>query len=95
MYKYSPDYTTSFRRNRRLLIKRGYDMTKLETTVDLLLKGDSMPPEYRDHPLKGNYIGFRECHVGGEGDWLLIYKKQNDKLILVFTATGTHADLFE
>ena len=54
-----------------------------------------MPPEYRDHPLKGNYNGYRECHVGGEGDWLLIYKKYEDKLILVFTATGTHSDLFE
>jgi len=95
MYKYSPDYSTRFRRNRRLLIKRGYDMSKLETTIDLLLKGDIMPLEYRDHPLKGNFTGYRECHVGGEGDWLLIYKKQNDKLILVLTATGTHADLFE
>jgi mRNA interferase YafQ len=95
MYKYTPDYSTRFRRNRRLLIKRGYDMSKLETTIDLLLKGDQLPPEYRDHPLKGNFVGYRECHVGGEGDWLLIYKKHNDKLILVFTATGTHADLFE
>lgn len=95
MYKYSPDYTTKFRRNRRLLIKRGYDMLKLEITIDLLLKDEGMPPEYRDHPLKGSFIGYRECHVGGEGDWLLIYKKQDDKLILVFTATGTHADLFE
>jgi len=95
MYKYSPDYTTQFRRNRRLLIKRGYDMTKLEATIDLLLHGGQMPPEYRDHPLKGNYKGYRECHVDGEGDWLLIYKKHEGMLILVFTATGTHADLFE
>jgi len=95
MNKYAPDYTTRFRRNRRLLIKRGYDISKLEATIDLLLKGDLMPIEYRDHPLKSNYVGYRECHVGGEGDWLLIYKKHNDKLILVFTATGTHADLFE
>ena len=95
MYKYSADYSARFRRNRRLLIKRGYDMLKLETTIDLLLTGDTMPSEYRDHSLKGNFTGYRECHVGGEGDWLLIYKKQNDKLILVFTATGTHADLFE
>ena len=95
MYKYSPDYSTRFRKNRRLLIKRGYDMSKLEITIDLLLQGDLMPPEYRDHPLRGNYVGYRECHVGGEGDWLLIYKKLGDKLILVFTATGTHVDLFE
>jgi mRNA interferase YafQ len=70
-------------------------MSKLETTIDLLLTGNPMPPEYRDHPLRGNYVGYRECHVGGESDWLLIYKIHKDKLILVFTATGTHADLFE
>jgi len=95
MNKYTPDYTAQFRRNRRLLIKRGYDMSILENTIDLLLTGNTMPAEYRDHPLKGNYRGYRECHVGGEGDWLLIYKKHDDKLILVFTSTGTHADLFE
>jgi len=95
MYKYSPDYTNGFRRNRRLLIKRGYDMTKLEITIDLLLQGGLMPFGYRDHPLKGIYKNYRECHVGGEGDWLLIYRKHGDKLVLVFTATGTHADLFD
>ena len=93
--KYTPEYTAKFRRNRRSLIKRGYDMSKLETTIDLLLAGEPMPPKYRDHPLRGNFKGFRECHVDGEGDWLLIYKVYNNKLILVFTATGTHADLFE
>ncbi|MCL1828207.1 MAG: type II toxin-antitoxin system YafQ family toxin [Oscillospiraceae bacterium] len=40
MNKYVPDYTTGFRRNRRLLIKRGYDMSKLENTIDLFLRGD-------------------------------------------------------
>ncbi|MCL2661988.1 MAG: type II toxin-antitoxin system YafQ family toxin [Oscillospiraceae bacterium] len=95
MYKYTPDYTTRFRKNRRLMIKRRYDMSKLETTIDLLLKGEPMPPNYSDHPLKGNFAGYRECHVGGEGDWLLIYKVHNDMLVLVLTATGTHADLFE
>ena len=68
MSKYSADYTTKFRRNRRNLIKRGYDMIKLADTIDLLLTGMPMPPEYSDHPLKGNYYGYRECHVAGESD---------------------------
>jgi mRNA interferase YafQ len=92
---FKPDYTTQFRRNRRLLIKRGYDMSKLESTIDILLSGKAIPPKYRDHPLKGNFKDYRECHVDGEGDWLLIYKKIKDKLILVLTATGTHSDLFK
>gem|GEM_PF-1144217 len=62
-------------------------MKKLEQTIDLLLSADAMPPKYRDHPLRGNFVGYRECHVDGEGDWLLIYKKHEDLLVLVFTAT--------
>ena len=84
-----------FRRSVRSVAKRGYDISKLERTIDLLASGCPMPPNYMDHPLKGNYIGYRECHVEGAGDWLLIYKKDNDLLILVLTATGTHSDLFE
>lgn len=94
MNKYVPDYSARFRKNRRALIKRGYDMSKLENTIDLLLTGKALPPHWKDHPLKGNYKKYRECHVDGEGDWLLIYKKDNNKLILVLTATGTHTDLF-
>ena len=85
----------SFRRGVRLAAKRGYDMAKLEHTITLLAGGGPLPPNYRDHPLKGNYQGYRECHVAGDGDWLLIYKIFEDKLILVLTETGTHADLFE
>jgi mRNA interferase YafQ len=70
-------------------------MSKLEKTIDKLLSGKPMPQKYRDHPLRGNYKDYSECHVDGEGDWLLIYKKYEDKLILVFTATGTHSELFE
>ncbi|MCL2336364.1 MAG: type II toxin-antitoxin system YafQ family toxin [Firmicutes bacterium] len=85
----------SFRRSVRLVAKRGYDMAKLEQTIMLLASGGLLPPSYRDHPLRGNYQGYRECHVGGVGDWVLIYKRLDDKLILVLTATGTHMDLFE
>ena len=95
MSKYVPEYSNKFRRDRRTAIKRGYDMNKLEITIELLASGEPMPPNYKDHSLKGNYIGYRECHVGGAGDWLLVYYKDNDKLILVLTETGTHADLFE
>ena len=86
--------TKTFRRSVRLMSKRGYDMTKLEQTITLLATGDPLPQAYRDHRLNGEYSGYRECHVDGEGDWLLIYKKHVDKLILVMTSTGTHADLF-
>jgi mRNA interferase YafQ len=84
----------SFRRSVRKVAKRSCDIAKLEVTIDLLASGKPMPPEYNDHNLAGNYKGYRECHVGGEGDWLLIYKKDKKQLILVLVETGTHADLF-
>jgi len=87
--------TKTFRQTVRLAIKRGYDMSRLAHTIILLASGIPLPPNYRDHPLKGNRKGLRECHVDGAGDWLLIYRKDNKKLILVLIETGTHADLFE
>lgn len=64
----------------------------------LLLVANDHPlgPEWVDHPLKGKWAGFRECHVGG--DFLLIY--QLDETVglggmIVFTRAGTHADLFD
>lgn len=60
--------------------------------MQILANGETLPPKYKDHELKGNYQGHRECHI--EPDWLLIYKIENDILILTLTRTGTHSDLF-
>ena len=48
--------------------------------------------QQRDHDLSGNYKGTRECHI--EPDWLLVYKKDNNNLILFLIETGSHSDLF-
>lgn len=36
--------------------------------------------------------GYRECHI--LNDWLLIYKIEKEKLVLVLSRTGSHSDLF-
>lgn len=72
--------------------KRGYNMALLQEVVDLLASGEPLPDKYRDHSLTGDYNGYRECHV--LPDWLLIYRIENDLLILGLTRTGTHSDLF-
>jgi len=56
----------------------------------LLSEGASLPPRYKDHPLRGNWLDYRDCHI--EADWLLIYKILGDDIYLV--RTGSHADLF-
>jgi len=45
----------------------------------------------KDHALKGYWIGCRECHI--EPDWLLVYRLEENDLVLV--GTGTHTDLFD
>ena len=84
--------TNEYKKRLKKLIKNGYDINKMKAVVDLLVEGKPLPPKYKDHPLKGDFIGFRECHV--EPDWLLVYKIQNDILILTLVTTGTHSNLF-
>ena len=67
-------------------------MNEMKEVVGKL--GDDIPLEekFHDHPLSGVYAGYRECHI--RPDWLLVYKKDLDALILVLSRTGTHSDLF-
>jgi mRNA interferase YafQ len=74
-----------------LMVKRGKDGNKLKAVITLLANGATLPSEYKDHPLKGNFKGCRDCHV--EPDWLLIYRRDTETLYL--ERTGTHSDLFE
>ena len=92
-YKYKLVETSLFKKTRKLAKKRGFDLSLLYEPITLLAKGESLPPKYRDHQLKGRLSAFRECHI--KGDWLLIYRIIEDKLILSLHSTGTHADLFE
>ncbi len=64
---------------------------KLIKYVSLLLEGEALPPEAKDHPLVGEWSDFREFHLGG--DMLVIYKIDNGNLILI--RIGTHNQLFE
>lgn len=67
-------------------------MKKLHDIVDLLVRDLELPASLCDHELKGNWKQHRELHI--EPDWLLIYQKKEDLLILELTRTGSHADLF-
>lgn len=87
------NYHTSFKKDYKKLVKRGYDISLLEKTIEILANGESLPPEYQAHNLHGSYAGFKECHI--RPDWLLIYKVENDILTLTMSRTGTHSDLFD
>lgn len=83
-------FGSQFKRDRRLCVKRGYDMGLLAVVVDTLRISAALPPKNRAHGLTGNWAGYQECHISP--DWLLIYQVVGNELRLV--RTGTHADLF-
>lgn len=72
--------------------RRRKNISMLTAVLNILASGKTLPPKNRDHKHTGNLSDFRECHI--ESDWLLIYRIEDDKLILTATETGTHADLF-
>lgn len=85
--------TGQFRKDYKRVKKRGYDMQLLQAVIDTLLAGKKLGRKHRDHPLSGDYVGFKECHI--LPDWLLVYAIDHDKLILTASRTGTHSDLFQ
>ena len=82
--------SSSFKKDRRRCIKRGYNMTLLSAVIDTLLIPTTLPEEKKDQALTGDGVGFRECHI--LPDWLLIYRVEGNNLYL--TRTGTHSNLF-
>ncbi len=85
-------YAATFKKDFKRILKRGKDLSKFIHLVEILQKGESLPPKYRDHALSGNYAGFRDCHI--EPDWILVYRIEAEKLHLILFRTGTHSDLF-
>ena len=86
----SPIHSSQFKRDVKVAKKRGKDMDKLKALLILLIEEKPLPAEYLDHPLKGNWIGYRDSHL--EPDWLLIYRISDDDLYLA--RTGSHTDIF-
>ena len=82
--------STAFQKDVKRTEKRGKDMAKLKAVILLLLEDKPLEPRHRDHPLKGNWVGYRDLHI--EPDWLLLYRVTETELML--TRTGTHSDLF-
>lgn len=83
--------TGKFKKSLKRARKRGLDISLLEEVIDKLQNDIKLEEKYRDHDLKGNFKGFRECHI--QPNWLLLYLKEDDVLTLTLVDTGSHADL--
>lgn len=85
---------SSFKRGLKRVIKQGKDINKLVDVLKIIANGNILPEKYKDHSLTSckKYINCRECHI--EPDWLLVYKYNDDELILLLIDTGSHSELF-
>jgi mRNA interferase YafQ len=92
-FKYNLRITNRFKKHLKQIAKRNIDnVKKINDVVNSLQKGETLEAKFKDHALVGNWTGHRECHI--LPDLLLIYKIEENILILELVDTGTHADLF-
>lgn len=90
---YTKSYTKKFQKSYNKFLHSGkIKREDIDFVVDLLASGNRLDSTYQDHALHGEYDGYRECHI--RGNILLIYRIENDKLILVLFNIGTHSELF-
>ena len=87
----TPVWSGRFKRDVKRAEKRGKEMAKLKAVLTMLIEEQPLPASYRDHPLRGDWAGFRDLHI--EPDWLLLYRVEGAELQLA--RTGTHSDLFD
>ena len=85
-------WTTQFKKDYKLALKRHLDIELLDNVIRILSRGETLPERNKDHALTGDWVGHRECHI--LPDWLLVYRIEDDVLVLTLSRTGTHSDLF-
>ena len=86
-------WTARFKKDYKLAMKRHMDIGLLDDIIRALSQGEKLPEKNKDHELTGDWVGHRECHI--LPDWLLIYRIEDDVLVLTLARTGTHSDLFD
>jgi mRNA interferase YafQ len=90
---YLPRIAGQFKKDIKRCLRRGYNMTLINTAMELLCKNGTLPPDYFPHPLHGSYAGDWECHI--QPDWLMIWYIDTLENAVYFIRTGTHSDLFK
>ncbi|NCU28562.1 MAG: type II toxin-antitoxin system YafQ family toxin [Candidatus Moranbacteria bacterium] len=86
-------HTKQFKKSLNKILTSGKVKIKdIEIVVDMSSSGKKLPIKYSDHDLKGEYFGYRECHI--KADLLLVYKIEKDQLVLVLVDISSHSDLF-
>lgn len=90
---YEIKYTKRFEKDLKQALKRGKNLDRLFAIIEKLANNEPLEPKNKVHMLVGEYSGCWECHI--EPDWLLVYEKFDDVLVLSMYRTGSHSDLFK
>ncbi|MBQ0074027.1 MAG: type II toxin-antitoxin system YafQ family toxin [Prevotella sp.] len=90
---YSLEYSGQFKRDLKLMAKRGLNIEEMRTVLNFLANEGQVPASYLPHVLKGKYAGIWECHINP--DWLLMYDITDSIKLVRLVRTGTHSDLFK
>ncbi|MDR0974313.1 MAG: type II toxin-antitoxin system YafQ family toxin [Ruminococcus sp.] len=90
--KYTIVPTAQFKRDRKKAVKRGLDIPLLKWVIDELAEGRKLPPKHKDHKMTGDRHGYRDCHI--TPDWVLIYRYEENELILSLVEMNSHSNLF-
>lgn len=85
-------YTSKFKKDMRRIARQGADIGKIDKVILFLREREPLPERLRDHELVGEYQGHRECHIAP--DWLLIYRIDEDALMLIAVRSGSRSELF-
>ena len=85
--------TSQFKASVKLAKKRGLNINLLEGIIEKLRTDTPLGVKHKNHQLSGRFKGIWECHI--QPDWLLLYLKEENNLVMTLVDTGTHSDIFK
>jgi len=88
-----PFKTKKFEKDQEKARKQNKNFDELLNVMDRLIKEIPLDPKHKDHSLKGQWIGCRDCHV--QNDWVLIYRVNENEKTIRFERIGSHSELFK
>ena len=93
--KYNVQFTSRFKKEFKKMLKQGKDENLFLEVLNVIANGGKLAEKYKNHKLTDDneFKDCYECHI--TPDWLLVYKYQNDNLVLILFATGSHSELFK
>lgn len=87
--------TSRFDKKIKSIVKQNKSIDKLVDVIYKIANNIELEEKYHNHKLVNDkyYRECYECHI--EPDWLLIYKKDYNQLVLILFDTGSHSELFK